>query len=88
MSDNFIEVAYDKFVFKADKGCLYHADECWARREGDMAVVGVTDFLQKTAGDAAFVELPEIGTHLSQRRRGRCGGNHQNDLDPHLAPLR
>ena len=66
MSNNFIEVAYDKFVFKADKGCLYHVNECWARREGDIAVVGVTDFLQKIAGDAAFVELPEVGTQLSQ----------------------
>ena len=66
MSDNFIEVAYDKFIFKVDKGCLYHANECWAMREGDLAVVGVTDFLQKTAGDAAFVELPEIGAQLSQ----------------------
>jgi glycine cleavage system H protein len=66
MNNNFIEVAYDKFVFKADKGCLYHVNECWARREGDIAVVGVTDFLQKTAGDAAFVELPEVGTQLSQ----------------------
>ena len=66
MSDNFIEVTYDKFVFKVDKDCLYHTNECWARRDGDIAVVGVTDFLQKTAGDVAFVELPETGGHLSQ----------------------
>ena len=66
MSDNFIEVTYDKFIFKVEKGCLYHANECWAMREGDIAVVGVTDFLQKTAGDAAFVELPETGARLSQ----------------------
>ena len=31
-----------------------------------MIVVGVTDFLQKTAGDAAFVELPLVGDHLLQ----------------------
>lgn len=66
MSDNFFEVTYDKFVFKVDKGCLYHAKECWARREGDIAVVGITDFLQKTAGDVAFVELPEEGANLTQ----------------------
>jgi glycine cleavage system H protein len=66
MTDSFIEVTYDKFIFKVDRGCLYHTNECWARREGDVAVVGVTDFLQKTAGDVAFVELPETGAHLSQ----------------------
>ncbi len=66
MSDSFLEVTYDKFVFKVDKGCLYHANECWARQEEDKVVVGVTDFLQKTAGDAAFVELPEVGTQLPQ----------------------
>ncbi|MCX5807450.1 MAG: glycine cleavage system protein GcvH [Proteobacteria bacterium] len=66
MGDNFTEVTYDKFIFKVDKGCLYHANECWARQEGDMAVVGITDFLQKTAGDVAFVELPETGANLSQ----------------------
>lgn len=66
MSDNFLEVTYDKFVFKVDKGCLYHTKECWARQEGDIAVVGITDFLQKTAGDVAFVELPDIGASLMQ----------------------
>lgn len=66
MSDNFVEVTYDKFIFKVDKSCLYHGNECWARKEGGVAVVGVTDFLQKTAGDAAFVELPKIGSRMSQ----------------------
>lgn len=66
MSDSFIEVTYDKFIFKVERGSLYHPSECWARREGDLAVVGVTDFLQKTAGDVAFVELPEVGAQLSQ----------------------
>ncbi|MCX5813554.1 MAG: glycine cleavage system protein GcvH [Proteobacteria bacterium] len=66
MSDNFTEVTYDKFIFKVDKSCLYHTNECWARQEGDIVVVGITDFLQKTAGDVAFVELPGTGAHLSQ----------------------
>lgn len=66
MSDTVFEVTYDKFIFKVDKGCLYHAKECWARQEGDIAVVGITDFLQKTAGDVAFVELPEKGATLLQ----------------------
>ncbi|MDD4197125.1 MAG: glycine cleavage system protein H [Syntrophorhabdaceae bacterium] len=67
MSDKFIEVVYDKFVFKADSECLYHKDECWVRREQKGVVVGITDFLQKTSGDVAFVELPEVGSHLSQK---------------------
>lgn len=66
MADNFFEVQYDKFIFKVDRNCFYHTKECWARQEGDAVVVGITDFLQKTAGDVAFVELPETGALLLQ----------------------
>lgn len=32
----------------------------WVRREGDVAVVGITDFAQDALGDVVFVELPPV----------------------------
>ncbi len=33
----------------------------WARKEGDEAVVGITDFAQDALGDVVFVDLPQEG---------------------------
>jgi glycine cleavage system H protein len=37
----------------------YSKDHEWCRREGDQAVVGVTDHAQRRLGDVVFVELPK-----------------------------
>ncbi len=66
MSDDFLEVTYDKFLFKVKSGYLYHPEESWAKEDGDLITVGVTDFFQRTAGDVAFIELPEIGTEVTR----------------------
>ena len=36
----------------------------YAHPEGDVAVVGISDFAQKELGDVVFVELPRVGTQL------------------------
>ena len=36
----------------------------WVRLEGDVAVVGITDFAQSELGDVVYVELPEAGRVL------------------------
>ena len=41
-------------------------DHEWVRLEGDVAVVGITDFAQQQLGDVVFVELPAIGKALQQ----------------------
>jgi glycine cleavage system H protein len=33
----------------------------WVRLEGDVAVVGITDFAQDALGDVVFVDLPQTG---------------------------
>ena len=33
----------------------------WAKQEGDVIVVGISDHAQEALGDVVFVELPEIG---------------------------
>ena len=41
-------------------------DHEWVRREGDIAVVGITDYAQEQLGDVVYVELPEIGRQVEQ----------------------
>ncbi len=66
MGEEFMEVTYDKFLFRAKHDYLYHPEESWAREDGDLIRVGVTDFFQRTAGDVAFIELPEMGTAVNR----------------------
>ncbi len=33
----------------------------WAKQEGDLIAVGISDHAQEALGDVVFVELPEIG---------------------------
>lgn len=42
----------------------YHAEHMWARVEGDLVVVGVTDFAQKLAGDIVYVDMPMEGDEV------------------------
>jgi glycine cleavage system H protein len=39
----------------------YTRDHEWIRLEGEVAVVGISDYAQEQLGDIVFVELPEIG---------------------------
>jgi glycine cleavage system H protein len=66
MAADIFEATYDKFVFRARNGYLYHPEECWAKEEGQLITVGVTDFLQRTVGDVVFLELPKVGEELTR----------------------
>ena len=39
----------------------YTKDHEWLKMEGDIAVVGITDFAQDALGDVVFINLPEVG---------------------------
>jgi glycine cleavage system H protein len=41
-------------------------DHEWVRRDGDFAIVGITDYAQSQLGDVVYVELPEIGRRVEQ----------------------
>jgi glycine cleavage system H protein len=44
----------------------FTSDHEWVRLEGDLAVVGITEFAQSQLGDVVYVELPEVGRRLEQ----------------------
>lgn len=46
----------------------YTKDHEWAKIEGDVATIGITDFAQSSLGDIVFVELPENGKTLGHHQ--------------------
>jgi glycine cleavage system H protein len=44
----------------------YTKDHEWVRMDGDMAVVGITDFAQRELGDIVYVEIETQGTELGE----------------------
>ncbi|MDH2910161.1 MAG: glycine cleavage system protein GcvH [Candidatus Eremiobacteraeota bacterium] len=45
---------------------LYSKEHEWAKIEGDIATIGITDFAQGSLGDITFVELPKVGAKVEQ----------------------
>jgi len=44
----------------------YTKDHEWVRMEGDVAVVGISDYAQQQLGDVVYVELPSVGASFEQ----------------------
>ena len=44
----------------------YTEDHEWISQDSDISTIGITDFAQSELGDIVFVELPEMGEHLTQ----------------------
>ena len=44
----------------------YTKDHEWVRIDGDIAVVGISDYAQKQLGDVVYVELPAVGKSFAK----------------------
>jgi glycine cleavage system H protein len=44
----------------------YTKEHEWVRVDGDTGTVGITDHAQKELGDIVYIDLPRVGTVLSQ----------------------
>lgn len=63
----YFEKVVDKFHFKVPKiGYFFNENDYWIKPEGNKALIGVSDFLQRKAGDIILVELPQIGQEIEQ----------------------
>lgn len=47
------------------KELKYSVSHEWVRVEGDLVVVGITDFAQKELGDLVFINLPNLDDEVS-----------------------
>jgi glycine cleavage system H protein len=43
----------------------YSKDHEWVRVDGNIAVVGITDYAQDSLGDVVYVELPKVGDEFA-----------------------
>ena len=48
------------------EGLKYSESHEWVKVEGNVAVVGVSDFAQKEMGDITYVDMPAIDDEVSQ----------------------
>ena len=46
------------------EGLKYSESHEWVKVEGNVAVIGVSDFAQKEMGDITYVDLPEVGDEV------------------------
>jgi glycine cleavage system H protein len=49
---------------KVVDGLKYTKEHEWLKLEGDLAVVGLSDFAQEQLGDITYVELPELDDEM------------------------
>jgi len=53
-------------AYKIDANARYAKSHEWARIEGKLAVIGISDYAQHTLSDIVYVELPDVGDTLTQ----------------------
>jgi len=46
------------------EGLYYSKDHEWGKVEGNIVIVGITDYAQDALGDIVFLELPPVGTDV------------------------
>ncbi|RLG85761.1 MAG: glycine cleavage system protein GcvH [Thermoprotei archaeon] len=61
------EIKVGDYLIKKD--LLYTKTDEWVKVEGNIAIVGITDYAQKKLKYVVGVELPEVGTEVSKEER-------------------
>lgn len=51
---------------KIVEGLLYSESHEWVKVEGNIAVIGVSDFAQAEMGDITYVDLPDEGDEIEK----------------------
>ena len=51
---------------KIIEGLLYSESHEWVKVEGDIAVIGVTDYAQAEMGDITYVDAPAVGDEFGK----------------------
>ena len=49
---------------KTVEGLYYSESHEWVKVEGDVAIIGITDFEQHAMGDLSYVDMPEVDDEL------------------------
>ena len=49
---------------KTVEGLYYSESHEWVKVEGNVAIIGITDFAQHAMGDLSYVDMPEVDDEL------------------------
>lgn len=52
---------------KVLEGLKYAESHEWVKVEGDIAVIGISDFAQHSMGDLSYVDMPSVGDEVAAR---------------------
>lgn len=50
---------------KVLEGLKYAESHEWVKVEGDIAVIGISDFAQHSMGDLSYVDMPSVGDDVA-----------------------
>jgi glycine cleavage system H protein len=64
--NEYLRTIYDKFELRVRRGFYYTKDDLWINAENGNIRIGVSDYLQKTSGDVAFVEVAKPGSTVDR----------------------
>ncbi len=66
MTTDYLQSTVGKFIFRVKSDCLYTDAGVWLAPDEELRVVrmGLTDFMQQSSGDIAFVELAAAGARI------------------------
>ncbi|QDR81600.1 glycine cleavage system protein H [Sporomusa termitida] len=51
--------------YEIPQGLYYTRDHAWVKVEGNTIRIGITDFMQKLAGEITFIRIPRVGKTLA-----------------------
>ena len=51
---------------KTLEGLYYRESHEWVKVEGNVAIIGITDFAQHAMGDLSYVDMPEVDDELEK----------------------
>ncbi len=63
----YLQTVFDKFELRVHKEYHYTEDGLWAKIEDGRVRVGASDYLQRTGGDVAFVEVIRQGSIVERQ---------------------
>ena len=51
---------------KIVEGLLYSESHEWVKVDGNVAIIGVSDFAQSEMGDITYVDMPDVDDEMPQ----------------------
>ncbi|SDE88105.1 glycine cleavage system protein H [Sporomusa acidovorans] len=52
-------------LYDSPQSLYYTHDHAWVKVEGNKIRIGITDFMQKLAGEITFIRIPRVGKTLA-----------------------